>query len=281
MDFTAADDRRSLMEGLIAAAVQAGAEIMTVFEGDFAVQVKADESPVTVADQAAEAVILDALARLAPGVPVVAEEEVAAGRIPDVAERFFLVDPLDGTKEFIRRGTDFTVNIGLIEDGTPTLGVVFAPARETLYAGDVALGEAWREARRRGDAAVSARIALKVKPPGERLTAVASKSHDTPETEAYLKACRVAERVSIGSSLKFCLVASGEADLYPRPAPTCEWDTAAGHAVLLAAGGVVYDLSGAPLPYGKPKFFNPGFLALGGVRGLPPLGERVDVAQPQ
>jgi 3'(2'), 5'-bisphosphate nucleotidase len=281
MDFTAPNARRSLMEGLIAAAVNAGAAIMAVFDSDFDVQVKADQSPVTVADQAAEAVILEALARLAPGVPVVAEEEAAAGRIPEVGARFFLVDPLDGTKEFVRRGSDFTVNIGLIEDGAPTLGVVFAPARDALYVGDVALGEAWRETRRPTDSTGGAKIALKVKPPGDRLTAVASKSHDTPETEAYLKTCGVDERVSIGSSLKFCLVASGEADLYPRPAPTCEWDTAAGHAVLLAAGGVVYDLSGAPLPYGKPKFFNPGFLALGGVRGLPPLGAGLDGAEPQ
>jgi 3'(2'), 5'-bisphosphate nucleotidase len=272
MDFTSADHRRALMEGLVEAAVQAGAAIMAVFEGDFDVQVKADQSPVTVADQAAEAIILAALARLAPGVPVVAEEEVAAGRIPEVAARFFLVDPLDGTKEFIRRGTDFTVNIGLIEDGAPTLGVVFAPARDALYIGDVVLGDAWRQARRPGEAVSGARIALIVKPPSDQLTAVASKSHDTPETEAYLKACGVLQRVSIGSSLKFCLLASGDADLYPRPAPTCEWDTAAGHAVLLAAGGVVYDLGGAALPYGKPRFFNPGFLALGGVRGLPPLG---------
>jgi 3'(2'), 5'-bisphosphate nucleotidase len=272
MDFTSPDHRRRLMDGLIVATIQAGAEIMAVFDGDFDVQVKADQSPVTRADQAAEAVILEALDRLAPGVPVVAEEEAAAGRIPQVGMRFFLVDPLDGTKEFIRRGTDFTVNIGLIEEGAPTLGVVFAPARDALYVGDVALGEAWRETRRPGDAASGARIALKVRPPGEPLIAVASKSHDTPETEAYLRARGVAERVSIGSSLKFCLLAAGEADLYPRPAPTCEWDTAAGHAVLLAAGGVVYDLSGAPLPYGKPNFFNPGFLALGGVRGLPALG---------
>jgi len=276
MNFTSAEDRRSLMEGLIGAAIEAGAAIMAVFEGDFDVQVKSDQSPVTVADQAAEAVILHALAHLAPDVPVVAEEEVAAGRIPDVGARFFLVDPLDGTKEFIRRGTDFTVNIGLIENGTPTLGVVFAPARDALYFGDVQLGDAWRETRRLVDAVSGVRIALKVRPPGDHLTAVASKSHDTPETEAYLKACGVKERVSIGSSLKFCLVASGEADLYPRPAPTCEWDTAAGHAVLLAAGGVVYDLSGAPLPYAKPEFFNPGFLALGGVRGLPPLGVGLD-----
>jgi 3'(2'), 5'-bisphosphate nucleotidase len=253
---------------------------MAVFEGDFDVKLKADESPVTVADQVAEAVILEALGRLAPGVPVVAEEEAAAGRVPDIGARFFLVDPLDGTKEFIRRGTDFTVNIGLIEDGAPTLGVVFAPARDALYVGDVALGDAWRQVRRPADAAGGQRVPLRVKPPGDRLTAVASKSHDTPQTEAYLKANGVAERVSIGSSLKFCLVAAGEADLYPRPAPTCEWDTAAGHAVLLAAGGVVYDLSGAPLPYGKPKFFNPGFLALGGVRGLPPLGAVVDRVEP-
>jgi len=278
MDFTSTDHRLSLMEGLVEAAIVAGAEIMAVFDGNFEVQVKADQSPVTVADSAAEAVILDALARLAPGVPVVAEEEAAAGRIPDVAERFFLVDPLDGTKEFIRRGTDFTVNIGLIEDGAPSLGVVFAPARDMLYAGDVVLAQAWRQARRPGHAAAAPRLALKVRPPGARLTAVASKSHDTPQTEAYLKACDVTERISIGSSLKFCLLACGEADLYPRPAPTCEWDTAAGHAVLLAAGGIVYDLSGAPLPYGKPNFFNPGFLALGGVRGLPPLGAAPDSA---
>jgi 3'(2'), 5'-bisphosphate nucleotidase len=277
MDFIAANDRRALMAGLITAAIEAGAAIMTVFEGDFDVQVKADQSPVTVADQAAETVILAALAHLAPGVPVVAEEEVAAGRIPDVAERFFLVDPLDGTKEFIRRGTDFTVNIGLIENGAPTLGVVFAPARNALYVGDVALGDAWMESRQPGSTAVATKIVLKVKPPSDNLTAVASKSHDTPETEAYLTACGVKARVSIGSSLKFCLLAAAEADLYPRPAPTCEWDTAAGHAVLLAAGGVVYDLSGAPLPYGKPKFFNPGFLALGGVRGLPPLGAGLGV----
>jgi len=279
MDFTSADDRRGLMEGLTSAAAEAGAAIMAIFEGDFDVQVKADQSPVTLADQAAEAVILKALAGLAPGVPVVAEEEAAAGRTPDVGARFFLVDPLDGTKEFIRRGTDFTVNIGLIENGAPTLGVVFAPARDAIYVGDVALGDAWRETRRPGGGVSGPRSALKVKPVGDHLTAVASKSHDTPETEAYLKACGVAKRVSIGSSLKFCLLAAGAADLYPRPAPTCEWDTAAGHAVLLAAGGVVYDLSGAPLPYGKPNFFNPGFLALGGVRGLPALGSGVGVGE--
>jgi 3'(2'), 5'-bisphosphate nucleotidase len=256
-------DRTALLEGLVAASLEAGAAIWKVFQEDFDVLVKTDASPVTAADHAAEAVILAHLARLAPGVPVVAEEEAAAGRIPDVDHRFFLVDPLDGTKEFIKRGTDFTVNIALIEGRTPTMGVVYAPARSQLYAGDVSGGVAWTAAAAPGATATGPRSPLGVRKPGASMAAVASKSHDTPETEAYLKACHVAERVSIGSSLKFCLVAAGEADLYPRPAPTCEWDTGAGHAVLLAAGGRVFDVHGAPLAYGKPRFFNPGFVATG------------------
>jgi 3'(2'), 5'-bisphosphate nucleotidase len=179
-----------------------------------------------------------------------------------VGERFFLVDPLDGTKDFIRRGTDFTVNIALVEGGEPSLGAVYAPARGRLFAGDAARRAAWTAEAEPGRPA-GARRPLAVRAPGERLTAVASKSHDTPATEAYLKACGVAERVSIGSSLKFCLLAAGEADLYPRPAPTSEWDTAAGHAVLVAAGGRVFGPDGCPLGYGKPRFFNPGFVATG------------------
>ncbi len=258
-------DRPALLEGLVAAAREAGAAIMAIFDAGFEVSAKADASPVTAADHAAEAVVLAALARLAPGVPVVAEEEAAAGRIPQVGDRFFLVDPLDGTKEFVRRGSDFTVNVGLVEHGSPTLGVVYAPARRQLYAADVAAGLAWT-AEDGGE-----RRPLRVRPPATPALAVASKSHDTPATEAYLRARGVQERISIGSSLKFCLLADGQADLYPRPAPTSEWDTAAGHAVLLAAGGLVYDLDGAPFSYGKPKFFNPGFLAVGALRGLPPL----------
>jgi 3'(2'), 5'-bisphosphate nucleotidase len=261
--FTDPAHRAALLEGLVAVSLEAGAEIWRIFQEDFEVLVKADTSPVTVADQAAEAIILKALARLAPDVPVVAEEEAAAGRIPDVAERFFLVDPLDGTKEFIKRGTDFTVNIALVENRTPTMGVVYAPARSQLYAGDVAGGTAWTAEAAPGATIAAERRPLAVRPLGARLTAVASKSHDTPETEAYLRACDVAERVSIGSSLKFCLLADAEADLYPRPAPTCEWDTGAGHAVLVAAGGRVFGLDGAPLAYGKPRFFNPGFVATG------------------
>ena len=260
-DFADARARSDLMEGMVVAAIEAGAAIWKVFQEDFEVLSKADTSPVTAADTAAEAVILKALAHLAPATPVVAEEECAAGRIPEVRERFFLVDPLDGTKEFVKRGTDFTVNIGLIEHNTPTLGVVYAPARDRIYAGDTARGAAWTAEVEPGGPVPTARRPLRIRPLGERLTAVASKSHNSPETEAYLALCGVVERVSIGSSLKFCLLADGEADLYPRPAPTSEWDTAAGHAVLAAAGGRVFAPDGGPLLYAKPRFFNPGFVA--------------------
>lgn len=262
-DFSDAAARAKLLDALVVAAREAGAAIWRIFQEEFEVLVKADASPVTVADQAAEAVILAALARLAPEIPVVAEEEVAAGRIPAVGARFFLVDPLDGTKEFIKRGTDFTVNIALVEDGQPTLGVVYAPARSTMYAGDVPSRTAWTSDVAPDQGAESVRRPIAVRVPASPPVAVASKSHDTPETEAYLRACGVTERTSIGSSLKFCLVAAGEADLYARPAPTCEWDTAAGHAVLSAAGGRVFGLDGSPFRYAKPKFFNPGFVAVG------------------
>jgi len=262
-DLSSISFRESVLEGFVAAARDAGAAIWRIFQEDVVVVRKADDSPVTAADHAAEAIILEALARLLPEIPVVAEEEVAAGRMPQVGERFLLVDPLDGTKEFIRKGTDFTVNIALVENGTPTLGVVYAPARSRMFAGDVSTRTAWTCETSPEDGAPGERRPLNVRPLGSALVAVASKSHDTPETEAYLQACGVGERVSIGSSLKFCLVAAGEADLYPRAGPTCEWDTAAGHAVLLAAGGRVFDLSGAPLPYGKAGFFNPGFVATG------------------
>ena len=255
-------DRSQLLAAIVDAAVLAGGVVWDHFQGAVEFVRKADESPVTAADHAAEALILPILARVAPNIPVVAEEEAAAGRIPEVGHAFFLVDPLDGTKEFIGRGTDFTVNIGLIEGGVPTLGVVYAPARDALYWGDVVTGEAWRADQpphgARGQAST-----IRVRPQAGVLRAVASKSHNTPETEAWLTAAGVGERVSIGSSLKFVLVASGEADVYPRPAPTMEWDTAAGDAVLRAAGGRVFDLDGDVLRYGKARFFNPGFVATG------------------
>jgi len=263
--------RESLMQGLIAGALHAGAEIWRIFEAGFEVEVKSDASPVTIADRAAEAIILKAILELSPDIPVVAEEEAAAGRTPNVADRFFLVDPLDGTKEFVRKGTDFTVNIGLIEEGAPTLGVIYAPARGELYVGDVKGGRAWW--RRDGEEPAPLRCRTPQAPP----TALASKSHDVPATEAYLRAVGAGERISIGSSLKFCLLARGEADIYPRPSPTMEWDTAAGHAILLAAGGKAFAPSGALLGYGKANFFNPGFTATGGM-DAPAIGPFMDEA---
>jgi 3'(2'), 5'-bisphosphate nucleotidase len=254
----------ALIQSLIYTAQRAGGAIMAVFATDFAVQAKADASPVTVADEAAEKIILADLAAIAPGVPVVAEEAVAAGKVPVIAERFFLVDPLDGTKEFISRRDEFTVNVALIENGEPVLGVVFAPARHELYWGDVRAARAGRIDADPDGTMPSLGNAIAARPaPARGLTAVASRSHRTPETDAFLANYSIAEFRSIGSSLKFCLVAAGEADIYPRLGTTMEWDTAAGHAVLSAAGGRVTDLDGAPFRYGKPGFRNGNFVARG------------------
>lgn len=262
MSTASSENRARLLDSIVSYAVEAGGVVWDHFNAGVDVEHKDDLSPVTIADREAEAVILAGLAKASPDIPVVAEEEAAAGRIPDVSACFFLVDPLDGTKEFVRRGTDFTVNIGLIEDGRPTMGVVYAPARGALYWGDVTLAKAWRaDQPPHGERGPARPIA--VREPARPPVAVASKSHNTPETEAWLMDAGVVERVSVGSSLKFVLVASGEADVYPRPAPTMEWDTAAGDAVLRAAGGRVLDLDGEALGYGKPRFFNPGFLATG------------------
>jgi 3'(2'), 5'-bisphosphate nucleotidase len=260
--------RIPLLSAIVDAAVAAGGIVWDHFCRGSSVEYKSDSSPVTEADKAAEAIILEALQAAAPDIAVVAEEEAAAGRIPSVGGAFFLVDPLDGTKEFIQRGTDFTINIGLIENAAPTMGVVYAPARSTLYWGDCVVHQAWRAAQPpHGDRGRAELIS--VRKPLDPPCAVASKSHNTPETEAWLTHARVAQRVSVGSSLKFVLVASGDADVYPRPAPTMEWDTAAGDAVLRAAGGRVLDLDGRPLVYGKERFFNPGFIATGAYEPAP------------
>ena len=262
-------DRDALLEGLAKAAIAAGTAIMTVYDSDFAVTIKSDESPVTAADAAGEAVILEALESLAPNVPVVAEEEVSAGRIPDTDGHFFLVDPLDGTKEFVSRNGDFTVNIALIEDHTPSLGVVYTPVERRLFVGDVRRGIAW-SAIVDEQGTIGARQPLRIRAaPADGLAAVASRSHNSPATEAYLDQFNVATRVSRGSSLKLCMVACGEADLYPRLAPTMEWDIAAGDAVLRAAGGSLSAPDGAPMRYGKPRFFNVGFVAAGDVVTTP------------
>jgi 3'(2'), 5'-bisphosphate nucleotidase len=255
--------RETLLDELAETAREAGEAILTVVRRGFDVQTKRDSSPVTEADRAAELVILAALARAAPGVPVIAEEEVAAGRVPAHGDTFFLVDPLDGTKEFIRGGDDYTVNIGLIEAGKPTLGVVFAPATGRLHAGSAGAG-AWLHD---GDGKRS--IATRARPPLP--IAVASKSHFNQATADYLEAAGTGDHVSIGSSLKFCIVAEAGADIYPRLSPTSEWDTAAGHAVLLAAGGAVDGPDGAELGYGKRAFLNRAFVATGGWKA-PPLG---------
>ncbi len=248
-----------LLEAIRGAALRAGAAILEIYARPFAVERKADASPVTCADQLAEAIILEALRRATPAIPIVAEELYAAGGVPASApERFWLVDPLDGTKEFIARNGEFTVNIALIERTRPVLGVVFAPAQDVAYwAVD---GRAWR---RRGGKAAEAIAARKV--PQARAVVVHSRSHgDETKLDAYIAALPQAERRVSGSSIKFCLLASGEADLYPRFGRTMEWDTAAGQAVLEAAGGSVTTLDGARLSYGKPGFENPDFIARGG-----------------
>jgi len=250
------DDAR-LLDDIAEAAREAGEAILTIVRRGFEIEAKQDSSPVTEADRAAELIILAALARAAPGVPVIAEEQVAAGHIPAHEDTYFLVDPLDGTKEFVRGGDDYTVNIGLIQNGGPRLGVVFAPATGRLYAGSVGSG-AWVEGS-------NGREEIRTRPKVGRLTAVASRSHLNQATVDYLQqAVGECEYVAIGSSLKFCLVAEGQADIYPRASPTSEWDTAAGHAILLAAGGLVDGPDGGTLRYGKRAFLNRAFVATSG-----------------
>ena len=246
-----------LLEGLVPVIRAAGELVMAVYRSDFTVRGKDDASPVTEADEGAEALILHALEALLPGVPVIAEEAVAAGRVPAVAERFWLVDPLDGTKEFISRNGEFTVNIALIEHGMPVLGVVLAPAIDRLFLGAAGLGAFVEEGGKRGPIRCRA-------VPAEGLTVVASRSHgDAAALDAFLDGRKVAALKNAGSSLKLCLIASGEADLYPRLGRTMEWDIAAGHAVLAAAGGKVRTLDGEALRYGKPGLDNPHFVASG------------------
>lgn len=246
-----------LLSRVRAIAHDAGRVVMDVYSTDFSVRGKEDASPVTEADERAEAIIVSALRTLTPDIPVVAEEAVAAGHTPEVGRRFWLVDPLDGTKEFVSRNGEFTVNIALIEDGAPVLGVVYAPALDRMFAGAVG-GEAYVEDAG-GRRSIRCRAA-----PDAGLTVVASRSHgDADALARFLGERKVASLTNAGSSLKLCLIATGEADLYPRLGRTMEWDIAAGHAVLSAAGGHLTDLAGAKLIYGKPGFDNPHFVASG------------------
>lgn len=248
-------------------ALEAGRAIMEIFVSGCSVTEKADKSPVTAADHAAEAIILGGLRAALPDVPCVAEEEIAGGHVPaELGDTFILVDPLDGTREFVEQRKDFTVNIALIRRGAPAIGVVYAPARGVLFGGRPGRAE---KVHTGPDYAIMDRRAVNVRAPADPPAILASRSHSTPETDAFVARYPGAERVSIGSSLKFCMLACGEADIYPRFGRTMEWDTAAGDAVLRAAGGVTRTLNGDPLAYGKRNqahdsdFANPHFVAWG------------------
>jgi 3'(2'), 5'-bisphosphate nucleotidase len=255
-----------LARALAETAQDAGRVILKHYTEGTDTRAKKDESPVTAADEEAEQLILERLAAIEPGTPIVAEEEVAAGRVPKIGRRFFLVDPLDGTKEFISKNGEFTVNIALIEDGYPSCGVVLAPAKARLFLGDGTHGA--YELAAPPDLPLNFETALAVRArraPKDGMVAVASRSHRDEKTDAFLAKYKIANLISAGSSLKLCLVAAGEADIYPRIGRTMEWDIAAGHAVLAAAGGRVTDLDGRPLLYGKVErgFDNPHFVAMG------------------
>jgi 3'(2'), 5'-bisphosphate nucleotidase len=256
------------LAALVALAHEAGAVVMRHYAAGTEARRKSDHSPVTDADTEAEAHILEGLHALAPGVPVVAEEEVAAGRLPQIGLHFFLVDPLDGTKEFISRNGEFTVNIAEIVNGLAVRGVVYAPDKKRLFFGETP-GGAW-ELTAGADTPLDFSKARRIKvraAPRDGLVAVASRSHRDKKTEEYLAHYPVREFITAGSSLKFCLVAAGEADIYPRHGTTMEWDTAAGDAVLSAAGGRVTNLDGSVFLYGRAAegFTNPHFVARGRV----------------
>jgi len=254
--------RDRLLTAVVAIAREAGSAILRVYAGEFDVQRKDDASPVTEADLQAEALIVPALRALTPAIPVVSEEAAVPRDALGIGQHFWLVDPLDGTREFIARNGEFTVNVALIERGQPVLGVIYAPAQRRLYGGALGAG-AFIE-----DDVGRRAIACRPAPP-DGLRVLCSRSHDDPAAIARLLAGRrISGRTAMGSSLKFGLIAAGEADLYARLGRTMEWDTAAGHAVLLAAGGSVTGLDGTDLGYGKPGFENPHFIARGR-SGLP------------
>ena len=250
---------KSIINKLLDVARIAGDATMEIYNSDFEIYSKKDESPVTEADRKAEAIITPVLEKLAPEVPVVAEEAFSAGISPDIeGKMFWLVDPVDGTKQFISKKDEFTVNIALIDENrTPIFGVVHAPALDRMFWGSKEYGAFVREAN--GEVKpISVR-----EEPAEGIVAVVSRSHKTPEVDEYLKNFTVAEEVSSGSSIKFCQVAEGIADVYPRFGPTMEWDTGAGHAVVLGAGGTVKTPEGEDFRYAKDGFKNGYFIAKG------------------
>jgi 3'(2'), 5'-bisphosphate nucleotidase len=250
-----------LLDAMVAAVRTAGAAIMKLYAGEVTARLKADRSPLTAADLASHRILAAALAGLSPALPVVSEE----GGLPDHSVRavwtaYWLIDPLDGTKEFLAGNGEFTVNVALIEHGQPTLGVVGVPARGQIFTGDVAAGLA-----RRLDP--DGQVSIRTRPfRGGRPTVVASRRHGGERLESALDRLKQHHGplalCSVGSALKFCLLAEGGADVYPRLGPTSEWDTAAAQAVLEAAGGAVLQLDGAPIRYNKPDILNPDFVAV-------------------
>jgi 3'(2'), 5'-bisphosphate nucleotidase len=258
-----------LADALLSVALAAGRVQMAHFAAGVSVAMKEDRSPVTAADHESEEIILEGLARAAPGLAVVAEEAVTAGRIPPLSGPFFLVDPLDGTKGFIKGRHEFTVNIGLIEAGRPVFGLIYAPALSELYVttgpGSAAMAEIEPSASARSLADGAFHPIRTRVPDPNAISALTSQTHLNRATTEFLDGYKVVERRAIASSLKFCLLAKGDADLYPRVGPTSEWDTAAGHAILAAAGGSVTRLDGHALSYGNAerRFENPDFVAWG------------------
>lgn len=252
-------DYRALLQDVVALAKVAGDAIMRVYErDDFETEHKSDDSPLTIADMASHNAIIDGLTVLTPDISIISEESVPASYLERSSwRRFWLIDPLDGTKEFIKRNGEFTVNIALIENGVPTLGVVYAPVLKTCYYAASDLGAFVQRAEE-----MSRSIAVQSCAIGQRVRVVASRSHCDVTTQALLNRLGDCELVSMGSSLKLCLVAEGRADFYPRLAPTMEWDTAAAHVVVNSAGGVVCDVDGVPLHYNKQDMHNPYFLVM-------------------
>lgn len=251
-------DHRALAEAFAAIAIEASAAILAIKRNGLATRIKADHSPVTEADEAAERIIAAVLSNLLPDVPLIAEERVAAGIVPDIGETFLLVDPLDGTREFIAGRTEYTVNIALIENGRPTVGAIAAPELDKVYAG----AQNWAAARTFNETVFTSIV---TRPLADPPVAVASISHCDEQTQAWLDRWPAIERKSIGSSLKFCILAEGQADIYPRFSPTCEWDTAAGQAILNGAGGIVLNLDDTEMVCGKDtsSFRNGSFIAWG------------------
>ncbi len=282
-------DHAALVRALLPTLLDVGQRQLRLRAAGLAVEQKADLSPVTEADRLSEGLLLQALGAAAPGVPVVAEEEVAARRVPELGRRFFLVDPIDGTREFIERRAEFTINVALVENGHPVFGIILAPALGEVFATLAAGHAAWtrlgpdgadgvarppaswpippttdRTASEVAPLAVWTPLATRAPSP-DGFVVVGSRSHPGAAPPPSLAKLPVRARRAVGSSLKFCLIARGDADLYPRLGATSEWDTAAGQAILEAAGGAVLTLDGAPLVYGKADegFANPHFVAWG------------------